>query len=97
MDERHGTDEAQGRWTQVDIGEVALGHDVDGRADGLKVFLWRRIPTPVPPRMTEADYRLGVVLEYQSEQLGFSADDAERLADELPALLKAAAARARQG
>jgi hypothetical protein len=97
MDEYQGVDEAQGRWTQVDVGEVVLHHDEDGSSDGLKVFLWRRIPTPVPPRMVEADYQLRVVLEYQDGQLAFSADQAERVAEELPGLLRAAAARSRLG
>jgi hypothetical protein len=97
MDEYRGIDEAQGRWTQVDVGEVVLDHDEDGSSDVLKVVLWRRIPTPVPPRMVEADYQLRVVLEYEGEQLAFSADGAERLAADLPGLLRAAAARSRLG
>jgi hypothetical protein len=96
MNEQHGIDAAGGLWTQVFVGEVVLDSDAPWE-DGLRVFLWRRIPSPVPPRMTEADYTLQVVVEYQGEQFTFGPDQADRVAAQLPILLQAAAVRARQG
>jgi hypothetical protein len=98
MVEEHGTDEAGGRWTQIDIGAITLdsGTEDGGWEDVVEVFLWRRIPTPVPPKMNESGYGFHIVIEYQGEQLAFSADDAERLAEELPTLLRTAAIKARE-
>jgi hypothetical protein len=84
--EKYGVDTAGGRWTQISIGKIALN-----QGDVLEVFLWRRIPTPVPPRVQESDYQLGVVVEWRGEQFAFDQSEAEKLANELPDLLRIAA------
>jgi hypothetical protein len=98
MIEEHGTDEAGGRWTQIDIGTIILdsGTEDGGWQDEVEIFLWRRIPQPIPPRAAKSDYKFCTVINYQGEQLAFDVDGTEKLAEALALLLRTAAIKARE-